>query len=158
MSVMAECLVALNRGAEAVPIIDECCRLAAGKDVDPQIIPTVMDLRLRHFEKAKDAAGCRQSAEMWEHLNRPDVASLYAAARYRAVTAAVTSQASGADGPRRAGEEADRAMAWLRQAVAAGFRDVSRILEDEELTAVRRRADYAELLWNLADTPVARPH
>src|SRR5262249_21745461 len=57
-----------GRRAEAVPIIDECVRLAAGKVVDPGLIPGVVELRLRHFQEARDAAGCRATAELWEKL------------------------------------------------------------------------------------------
>ena len=28
----------------------------------------MLTLRLRHFEKAKDAAGCRATAELWEKM------------------------------------------------------------------------------------------
>jgi hypothetical protein len=47
------------------------------------------DHRLRHFARAKDAAGCRASAELWEAMNLGDAASLYRATRLRAVTASV---------------------------------------------------------------------
>src|SRR2546430_14596609 len=63
---VAESLMALDRGAKAVPIIDECVQRAAGQVVDPRLLPSVMNLRLRYFEKTKDAAGCRATAEMWE--------------------------------------------------------------------------------------------
>src|SRR5262249_44974378 len=39
---LAESLVRLDRGAEAVPIVDECLSRAAGKVVDPHLIPEVM--------------------------------------------------------------------------------------------------------------------
>src|SRR5262249_38938961 len=86
---VAHSLVQLDRGAEALPVIDECVRRATSKIVAPRLRPRVMDLRLRHFEKTGDAAGCRQTAEMWEQLKRTDADSLYRAARMRAVTAAV---------------------------------------------------------------------
>src|SRR5262249_25148929 len=89
MWVVAESLSAPDRGAEAVPGLDDCVRRATGKVVEPGLLPGVMVLRLRHFEKAKDAAGCRRTAEMWEDLKRTDADSLYNAACMRAVTAAV---------------------------------------------------------------------
>jgi tetratricopeptide (TPR) repeat protein len=153
MGLLAHTLVKLNRGAEAVPIIDECLKRAAGKVVQPWLVPMVMDLRLRHFEKSKEASGCRATAEMWEKLNRADTASLYTAACMRAVTAAVGGQTPGADAARLANEDADRAMAWLRKALAAGYADIPHLLADADLAALCRRADYAELLWDLADTP-----
>ncbi len=158
MENVANSLCRLNRGAEALPIIDECLRRAAGQAVDPQLIPLVLNLRLRHFEKAKDAAGCRMTAEMWEKLNRMDAGSLYAAASKRAVTAAVAGQSPGADATRLADAEADRAMAWLRKALAAGYVDIPHLLSDTDLGPLRCRADYADLLCDIADMPfAARP-
>jgi serine/threonine protein kinase/tetratricopeptide (TPR) repeat protein len=141
----------LGRGAEAVPIIDDCVRRAAGKQVEPRLVLAVMELRLRHFEKAKDAAGCRQTAEMWENLNRTDATSLYNAACFRAVASAVLRQTPGVDATRLAHREADRAIAWLRKAIAAGYSDIPQLLEDPDLAALRGRSDYADLLWDLAD-------
>ncbi len=153
---VAESLVWLGRGAEAVPVIDECVRRAAGKAVDPSLLPTVMDLRLRHFEKTRDAAGCRATAEMWEKLNRADAESLHTAARMRSVTAAVTQEDTSIPGPdvtRLAQEQAGRAMDWLRKAVAAGyFRDSQRasaLKKDKDFDAPRDREDFQKLLGEL---------
>ena len=46
-----------------MPVIDDCVQRATGKVVDPDMIPYLMVLRLRYFEKANDAAGCRNTAE-----------------------------------------------------------------------------------------------
>jgi hypothetical protein len=136
-----------------VPVIDDCVHRAAGKDVDPRLLPAVADLRLRHFEKVKDPAGCRQTAEMWEKLNRTDFDSLYNAACYRAVTAAVIRSARGADVAGLAREEDDRAMAWLNQAVVAGYDDAHHMEQDEDLDALRDRDDFQKLLSELAAKP-----
>jgi eukaryotic-like serine/threonine-protein kinase len=147
---MADGLVKLDRGAEAVPVIDECVQRATGKVVDPGMIPYLMVLRLRHFEKAKDAAGCRNTAEMWERLKRTDVGSLYDAACMRAVTAAVIcasdkTQTAAQD----AAAEAEQAMAWLRQAVAAGYKDDAHLKNDQDLGALRDREDFKTLIAEL---------
>jgi tetratricopeptide (TPR) repeat protein len=147
MRALAESLVKLDRGAEAVPVIDDCVRRAAGKDVDPRLLTRVINLRLRHFEKTRDAAGCLQTAEMWEKLKRTDAQSLYDAACMRAVTAAVlraTDKSPGAG--ERADAEADRAMAWLKQAVAAGYSNAAHLLRDKDLDTLRDRADFTELV------------
>jgi tetratricopeptide (TPR) repeat protein len=133
---------ALGRN-EAVRLIDDCVRRAAGKVVDPRLLPTVLDLRLRYFEQAGDPAGCRQTAEKWEALNRTDAASLYSAACMRAVTAAVL---RAADQPAEADAEAERAIAWLKRAVAAGFNNASRLKRDKDLDALRDRADFSGLV------------
>jgi hypothetical protein len=61
----------------------------------------------------------------------------------------------------RAGAAADRAgagaVALLRQAAAAGAVDGGRLQADPDFAPLRRRADYAELLWDLVDTPAAGP-
>ncbi len=111
---------------------------------------------LRHFEKTKDAAGCRTTAERWENLNRTDASGLYSAACYRAVTAAVLKATPGADATRLAEEEADRAMTWLKQAVAAGYKNTVHVKEDEDLDVLRDRRDFKELVAGLPAGPTEK--
>jgi hypothetical protein len=109
-----------------------------------------MRIRLRHFEKLRDPAGCRQTAEMWENLKRTDADSLNNAARMRAVTATVLRAADQSPrGNRQADAEADRAMGWLYQAVAVGYKDAVQLKQDKDLDALRDRADFAKLLTML---------
>ncbi|HLJ93835.1 MAG TPA: serine/threonine-protein kinase [Gemmataceae bacterium] len=156
---VAESLMKLERGTEAVPIIDDCVQRAAGKVIDPPLFPFVMALRLRHFEKAKDPAGCRQTAEMWEKLNRADADSLYNAACWRAVTAAVLRAADPSPaGAKQADAEAEQAMAWLKQAVAAGYKKAAHMEKDKDLDALRDREDFKKLLLELKEaTEPAKP-
>jgi tRNA A-37 threonylcarbamoyl transferase component Bud32/tetratricopeptide (TPR) repeat protein len=137
----AEDLINLGHGAEAVPILDECLRRAVGKRVHRRFF-VVADLRLRCFEKANDAAGCRATAELWEQQKRTDDASLYQAAVCRAVTAKVIGAADHA----AAAAEADRAMDWLKKALAAGYRGKARPAEDADLAILRDRPDFKALL------------
>jgi tetratricopeptide (TPR) repeat protein len=147
---LAAGLSQLGRGADAVPILDDCLRRATGKEVDPDLIPAVVDLRLQHFENTKDAAGCRTTAELWEQLRLTDPASLYAAARYRAVTATVLGAAAKSpDAAGQADAEADRALAWLKQAVAAGYKDAGRMEQDKDLAALRSRPDFRDVVARL---------
>ena len=147
MGGVASCLVAVHRGAEAVPVIDECVQRAAGKDVLPDLLPRVIDLRLRHFEKTKDAAGCRQTVAMWEQLKRTDPDSLYKSACFRAVTSAVLRTADkSASTAHQADAEADRGMAWLTQAVAAGYKDAAHMKHDNDLDSLRAREDFKKLV------------
>jgi hypothetical protein len=147
---VAHNLVKLNRGAEAVPVIDECVRHATSKLVSPRLVPCMMGLRLRHFEKTQDAAGCRQTAELWENLKRTDADSLYNAARMRAVTAAVQRAADkSSEGGRQADAEAERAMTWLTQALAAGYKNAAHMKQDKDLEALRSRADFTKLVTTL---------
>jgi hypothetical protein len=105
-----------------------------------------LDLRLRHFEKARDAAGCRATAEMWEKLNRTDAEGLYIYTCLRAVTAAVL-RANGK--PQDAAAEADRALVSLKRAIAAGYQGAAHLAKDRDLDALRDREDFKRLLAQL---------
>jgi serine/threonine protein kinase len=154
MGAVAESLAKLERSAEAVPIIDECVRRAAGKlCCRSHLLPNVMSTRLRHFEKFRDAAGCRQTAEMWENLKRTDADSLYTAARMRAVTAAVLRAADKSpESAKHVDAEVDRAMTWLKQAAAAGYKD-AHMKQDRDFTALRDQADFSNLVTMLQVRP-----
>jgi serine/threonine protein kinase/tetratricopeptide (TPR) repeat protein len=151
MRSVAESLIKLERGPEAVPILDECVRLAAHKVCCRRDLPpSVMSVRFRYFEKTRDAAGCRQTAEMWENLHGTDADGLYLAARIPAVTAAVLRAADTSPAGRRQAEaEADRALAWLNQAVAAGCKSARHLKQDRDFEALRGRADFAQLVARL---------
>jgi hypothetical protein len=142
-------LIGLDQGKEAVTVIDECFQRAAGLAVKPNLLG-LSDLRLKYFADKKDAAGCQRTAELWESLQRTDAASLYGAARYRAVTSAVRRAAIAAsDAAQQADLEADRAMTWLKLAVAAGYHNQAALSSDRDLDALRERADFRELLERL---------
>jgi serine/threonine protein kinase/tetratricopeptide (TPR) repeat protein len=144
---LAMCLVNLDRGAEAMPLIDECVKHAAGRDLRPGFNANMLNLRLRYFQKAKDSAGCRATAEVWERLGRTDAESLYNAACMRAVTAAVIRAVDKSEGTRNAAAaEADRAMAWLKRAITVGYKDVGHIKQDNDLNALREREDFKMLV------------
>jgi hypothetical protein len=149
MAYLALTYAALNRHAEARPLIDEVLAKANRPGVHPRLIPKMIDLRLRPFEKAGDAAGCRATAEIWEKLKRTDASSLYEAACWRAVTASVQAKANEPDAARLANEDADKAMAWLTKAVAAGFTNVAHIRKDADLDFLRDREDFQKLLGEL---------
>jgi tetratricopeptide (TPR) repeat protein len=53
--------------------------------------------------------------------------------------------------PAAADRSAARAVELLRQAFAKGWTNVAHMLKDADLDALRGRADYANLLWDLAD-------
>jgi tetratricopeptide (TPR) repeat protein len=148
---LAESLVKLDRGAEAIPLIDACMAHAAGKLVDPRLLPAVIILRLRHFQNTNDPGGCRTTAETWEKLNRSDVDSLLAAARIRSVTAAVQSRMPGTESARLAAEDGRCAMASLARACAAGFKDRASLDKDKDLDFLRDQEDFRKLLGSLPE-------
>jgi serine/threonine-protein kinase len=63
---------------------------------------------------------------------------------------ALAAAAVPADAP-LADRHAARAVELLRRAVAAGYRDAAHMQKDPDLAALRRRDDFAALLWDLAD-------
>jgi serine/threonine protein kinase/tetratricopeptide (TPR) repeat protein len=146
MSHLAANLTKMDRDAEALALIEECLKRASGRDSDAGLVPTVMNQRLRHFEKAKDAAGCRATAEMWEKLKRADSASLYTAACFRAITASMLRSTKSDTAAKEATNEADQAMAWLKQAVAAGYKDGATLKKDKDLSSLRDREDFKKLV------------
>jgi hypothetical protein len=85
---------------------------------------------------------------MWERLGRTDPASLYQAASFRAVTANVLRTTSKSAGVEAAAED-DRAVVWLKQAVAAGFKNVARLRNDADFAALHGRKDFNKLLGDL---------
>ncbi len=120
---------------------------------------SLLDFSLRRFRQTNDVAGCRTAAEMWEKLNRADAESLYTAARMRAVTAAVIRASDPApQGAKQTDAEADRAMAWLKRAVAAGYKDAAHIETDPLLDALRDRQDFKKLVAELQTDQAVKKH
>jgi tetratricopeptide (TPR) repeat protein len=149
MDSVARILVEVDRSAEALPIIDEYLKRTMNQHVYRESTANLIALRFKHFQKANDATGCQATVEMWESLTRTDADDLYNSACLRAITAAVVTRdpkISSADAARLAREEADRAMAWLKKAVAAGFTDAEHIRQDTDLDALRDREDFQKLL------------
>lgn len=124
-----------------MPVIDDCVRRASGKVGDPDLLSGVLDLRLRHFAKADDPAGCRATAEMWEKLGRTDPDSLYLAATMRAVTAGIARQAGG--------DAAERAVAWLRQSAKATPLDAKKLKTEPDFETLKDRPDFRAILADL---------
>ena len=91
-------------------------------------------------------------AESWEKLNRTDPDSLYTAACFRSITASLLRAADKSPGANRsADDEADRAMAWLKQSIAVGFKDAGHMKNDKDLDPLRTRDDFKKLSAELAE-------
>jgi hypothetical protein len=61
------------------------------------------------------------------------------------------------DPARIAKVDADRAMAWLKKAVAVGYSDAAHMKKDADLDLLRDREDFQKLLADLeAKTPPRR--
>ena len=146
MNNLADSYVTAGSGRRRASAIDDVLPRAVGKPgVDPGVVPGLMESRLRAMAKKRDAAGCRTTAQMWEKLNRTDADSLYNAACFRAICAAVMrdKKEDGAD------EQAERAMAWLKKAVAAGYKNLEQVKNDKDLDALRLREDFKKLIAEL---------
>jgi serine/threonine protein kinase/tetratricopeptide (TPR) repeat protein len=108
--------------------------------------------RLGKLRKQKDAAGFLATAAEYESLNLAAAGGLYDAACVRALCAALIledTRIPATDAPRLAKEQGDRAMAWLHQAVAQGWKAAEHMRQDRDLDALRGRADFQKLLTDL---------
>jgi tetratricopeptide (TPR) repeat protein len=139
----ARALARLDRHAEALADWDRALALDDGA-ARTQIRLGRADALARTgaADQARAAADDLAAAPQLSAANRYDLARVYAL--------------TGAKLPPADGDAvAAKAVAALRQAFAAGYRDVPHLLNDADLAPLRRRADYAALLWDLADGPAA---
>ncbi|HEX4606867.1 MAG TPA: tetratricopeptide repeat protein, partial [Urbifossiella sp.] len=143
---VAEDLFYFGRGAEAVPLLDESLRQNKGRFVS-RSFPMVATQRLKIFEAARDAAGCRATAELWEGQGRADDASLYAAAKCRAVTAAVLRATAPSPAAAAAADaDARRGLVWLIRARVAGA-PAAEIRDERGFDALRADAEFQRLAF-----------
>jgi serine/threonine protein kinase len=145
--------LALKEFDRALPEIDSQLKLvdqaaAAGKRPYSRLKPDLIEYRSRIFLERKDAVGYRETIEMDEKLGRNnanDANAFHRAARYRAVLSGLLVT----DKPDEAKREADKAMDWLRKAVAAGWQDHAQMLKDSDLDSLRNRDDFKKLMGEL---------
>ena len=150
----AKALLAAGRGAEAVGQADAALD-RAGPGASRRMVEKLLDVRLRHGEAAGDPAGCRVAAERWEKTAPAAADDLLAAACYRAVAARLYAAAGR---PWQAEADAGRAVGWLTRAVAAGLADRDKVAGEDDLSALRGRADFRAVLNSLPElAPPPRP-
>ena len=79
-----------GRHEESAKLVDEALAAYDGTSFErSNPITRLISARFAQFQKAKDVAGRRATAEMWERSKYTDSVSLYNAACYRAETAAL---------------------------------------------------------------------
>jgi serine/threonine protein kinase/tetratricopeptide (TPR) repeat protein len=143
---VAESLLKLQKEDQALAMIDETLRLlvqaqSEGKQPVQRLLPELFDLRMQAQRQRNDVAGCRETAEKWEALNRTDAESLYTAGRFRAITATIAKSATGND--------AEKAVDWLQKSIPAGLKNRQRIARESEFEILNDRDDFKKLLANL---------
>jgi hypothetical protein len=107
----------------------------------------------------RDAAGFRDALARWEEWRKPSSGTdLYNLACWCArLSALVRTTDPSPAGAKQADADADRAMDWLRKAVAAGYRNVVNMERDSSLDALRGRKDFQELMASLRSKAPAPP-
>jgi len=107
-------------------------------------------LRGSRLGKGSESVALGKIAEWWERRNLKDAASLYNAARFRALTAAEIKASGDLDTPAKSGAvEIDRAIDWLRKAIAAGYENVDQIKTDHDFDILRDHPDFQTLVTEL---------
>ena len=100
---------------------------------------------------------CRQAADAWEERRDSNKSDFYNAACVRAVLAeTILSADKSPERARHAEAEADRAMALLEKAVAAGYENGGHMAGDRDLDALRGRDDFKDLLVRVAEAHLRR--
>ncbi|MFO0936343.1 MAG: tetratricopeptide repeat protein [Gemmataceae bacterium] len=127
----------MGRVTEAIPLIDDLVRRATGPAVNPAILPTILDLRARHFSAKGDVAGCRESASMWESLNKTGPDHFRLAARLRSLACAVGTAA----------DDADHAFQWLERERESHGLDRVALEADRDFDILRSRPEWLAK-WN----------
>jgi tetratricopeptide (TPR) repeat protein len=155
---MAKALTALAKPAEALPECDQALALWRKLAGDPPTrfqfrIASTLALRgaaLRKFGRAGEAvAAYREATALAERPAKPGPRDLYTlACCYALLHGIARDKGSGltaADGD----AAAERALAALRRAVAAGHRELGVVRTDPALDSLRKRPDFQKLLADL---------
>jgi tetratricopeptide (TPR) repeat protein len=155
MNNLAASYATAGRIQEATKLNEETLRLRKAKlgSDHPDTLQSMNNLAVSYAALGRYAEAlklCRQTTDLWENQKRTDAQSLYDAACFRAVAAAVFRAADKSpEGAKEANAEAERAMAWLKQAVAAGWKGDDQMKKNDDLKALRERDDFKKLLAEL---------
>jgi serine/threonine protein kinase/tetratricopeptide (TPR) repeat protein len=141
----AQDLMALKRFADAIPDIDAALSYDQGQfRVGLRFAKATCLSRLgRHAEAVLEADATAADPRL-------DANGMYDAACFASLASARPDHAS-------TEAQAARAVELLRKSIAKGFADVQHLIVDTDLDPLRKRADYAALLWDLADMPAGPP-
>jgi eukaryotic-like serine/threonine-protein kinase len=95
-------------------------------------------------------AAYREAIAILEQHPSREIFDLYNLACFHARLAGVLGRPGSPERAALATAAADRAMIWLRQAVAAGLRDLNVLRNDADLAALHSRGDFQLLMMDLA--------
>ena len=114
-------------------------------------------------KQGKPAAGLdslKRAAAIGEGIARKDSLAAYDLACTLALCGEMAAALPASDddgGPESAGRYAERAVAVLRQAIAAGWKDVDWMERDPELRSLRDRDDFREVIRSLRQSTAPSP-
>jgi serine/threonine-protein kinase len=116
-------------------------------------------IRLKAGRTAEAVASIRRAVAIWMRLSSRNPYDLYNLSCSHAKLAGLAAEPNSGMTPAEGRAEADRAVDWLRQAVAAGYRKLAVLRTDHDLDPLRSRDDFQLLMMDLAmpDDPLARP-
>ena len=120
-----------GRVQDGLRIADESLKAAAGREGDPAVAAPVLRLRVIACDLRKDAAGYRVALARWEEsLKSPGPVDLYNRACWNTRLSVLVRAADPSPaGTKQAEADADRAVEYLRNALAAGYRGLARYRE-----------------------------
>ncbi|MFO0804999.1 MAG: serine/threonine-protein kinase [Gemmataceae bacterium] len=144
-------LQSMDRGDEAMAEFEEILRLAEGKTVNRLLVPSILERQVRHFANRKDPAACRLRAERWSKYADESAEYAAIAARLWSITSRGQAATAAPDAAVLARADADRAMALLTKAVAAGFDDAKELEQSDDFTALRGRDDFKKLIDSIRE-------
>lgn len=134
---------------EAMPLIDACLWRNGGR-IHQGMLNAMYILRFRHNKEVKRLDDCTITLKMWEFRAPKINTDPLDLGRSWAFMASLVKEKNAGQGQ----EQADRAMAYLEKAQAAGWNDVKELEGHSDFSSLRSRDDYRMLLakMKLAET------
>jgi serine/threonine-protein kinase len=122
------------------------------------ILCNIGELTREAGRTAEAVATYRRAVAIWTQLSSPAPQDLYNSACTHAELARLAGEPGSGMTASEGRAEADRAMEWLRRAVAAGYRKLVALRTDPNLDPLRSRPDFQLLMMDLEfpDDPFAR--
>jgi hypothetical protein len=109
--------------------------------------------KLRRFTEA--AASYREAIGIWENLAKPEPDNLYSLACSYGLLHGLARENESGITVKDADAAGEQAVAALRRAIAAGFRDLAGIRKETDLDSLRERPDFEKVLKELEEKMAA---